>query len=215
MVRKTKEEAEATREAILVAASEVFVEKGVAQASLEEIARHAGVTRGAVYWHFKNKTDIFKALYDQLYTPFTEMILQDLERDHPQPLQQLATLCTSLLTDLAWNPQKRRVLTIFFLKCDYTGEMESVRQGQNDRKARSIELFSKYMHRARAKGHLPATANVHALTLALIAYITGLIFESLRNPEVFDLKAYAPLLIDYIFKGFAHPRDADGTLPSL
>ena len=51
-MRRTKEQAEQTRVAILEAAERLFLEKGVAQCSLEQIARAAGVTRGAVYWHF-------------------------------------------------------------------------------------------------------------------------------------------------------------------
>ena len=203
LARKTKQEAEATRAAILESAALVFVRKGVARASLEEVAKEAGVTRGAVYWHFKNKQDLFKALYDQLYTPFTEMILSDLEQDPPKPLEQLAKLCTQLFLDLAANPQKKRILTIFFLKCDYTGEMEEIRLCQNERKAQSIKLFSEYFRRAQAKGNIPADANAHVLTLALLSYCTGLTYEYLRNPEVFDLEQHAPLLIQYFFSGIA------------
>jgi len=201
LARKTKQAAKATREALLEAATKIFFNKGVARASLEEIAQEAGVTRGAVYWHFKNKPDVFKALYDQLYTPFSEMIRTDLEQEHPQPLEQLAQLCTELFLDLATNQRKKCILTIFFLKCDYSGEMEVVRQCQNERKAQSIEWFSEYFKRAQAKGHLPAGADAHALTLALLSYITGLTFEYLRQPEVFDLRRYAPQLIAYFFKG--------------
>ena len=62
-MRKTKEEAYQTRCNLLVAALSVFYERGVAQASLDEIAKAAGVTRGALYWHFKNKEDLFEALF--------------------------------------------------------------------------------------------------------------------------------------------------------
>ena len=54
MVRKTKEEAEQTRKDILNAARIVFHECGVSRSSLEKIAKAAGVTRGAIYWHFKD-----------------------------------------------------------------------------------------------------------------------------------------------------------------
>ena len=62
MARKTKEEADKTRRAILEASFEVFVQKGFARATLEDVARKAGVTRGAVYWHFRDKTALFSAL---------------------------------------------------------------------------------------------------------------------------------------------------------
>ncbi len=70
MARKTKAEAEATRESLLDAAESMFMEKGVARASLEEIARTAGVTRGgAVYWHFRNKQDILDAMLERVRAP--------------------------------------------------------------------------------------------------------------------------------------------------
>ncbi len=54
-MRKTKEEAQQTRSNLLNAALNVFYERGVSKVSLDEIAKTAGVTRGALYWHFKNK----------------------------------------------------------------------------------------------------------------------------------------------------------------
>lgn len=201
MPRRTKQEAEATREAILQAATQIFVEKGVSGAGLEEIAKAAGVTRGAVYWHFKNKIDIFKALYDKLYTPFAERVLEDLEHDHPQPLTQLEQLCTRISIDLAADTQKHLILTIFFLRCDYSGEMEEIRRCQLERKGKSVQMFSEYFKRARAKGHLNADADPHVLTLALVSYLTGLTYEHLRNPEVFDLARYAPQMFAHFFAG--------------
>ena len=56
-MRKTKEEAQQTRCNLLAAALTVFYHRGVAHTSLDEIAKAAGVTRGALYWHFKNKED--------------------------------------------------------------------------------------------------------------------------------------------------------------
>ena len=62
MVRRTKADAEATRDQLLDAAQTVFYEKGVAGASLAEVAKEAGLTRGAIYWHFGDKVDLFNAL---------------------------------------------------------------------------------------------------------------------------------------------------------
>ena len=66
MPRKTKEETELTRRKILDVALDVFAEKGYSRASLQEIADRAGYTRGAVYWHFKNKADLLEALADDV-----------------------------------------------------------------------------------------------------------------------------------------------------
>ncbi|MDR3299114.1 MAG: TetR family transcriptional regulator, partial [Candidatus Accumulibacter sp.] len=67
MVRKTREEALVTRNAILDAAETVFQEHGVSRTSLAEVAVAAGVTRGAVYWHFTNKADLFDAMVQRVF----------------------------------------------------------------------------------------------------------------------------------------------------
>ena len=65
MVRKTKEDAEQTRLAIMEAALQTFYEKGFSRTTFDEIARRIGLTKGAVYWHFKNKADIIAAIIKQ------------------------------------------------------------------------------------------------------------------------------------------------------
>src|SRR5690554_7754990 len=96
MARKTKAEAEATREAIMDCAEQVFMDKGVARASLEEIARAAGVTRGAVYWHFRNKQDILHAMLERVRAPLGEMI-DDRSEEHMSELQSRPHLVCRLL----------------------------------------------------------------------------------------------------------------------
>ena len=66
MARRTKQEAQATRSHILDTAELVFEQRGVSGTSLGEIAKAAGLTRGAIYWHFKDKADLFNACL--LYT---------------------------------------------------------------------------------------------------------------------------------------------------
>ncbi|MEY4592741.1 MAG: hypothetical protein RIR18_1636, partial [Pseudomonadota bacterium] len=72
MVRKTKEEAEKTRQQIIAAARNVFHEHGVSNASLSQVAVAAGVTRGAVYWHFEDKAALFYALHQETFQPLLE-----------------------------------------------------------------------------------------------------------------------------------------------
>src|SRR5690554_6807077 len=81
-MRRTKEEAENTRAAILTAAELLFFKKGVSHTSLEQIARHARVTRGAVYWHFKNKAHLFHEMLNQVRLP-TEQIAEHVSQCDP------------------------------------------------------------------------------------------------------------------------------------
>jgi len=69
MVRRSKEDALATRNSLLDAAERVFLAQGVAGTSLNDIALAAGTTRGAIYWHFKDKADLFNAMMERVVMP--------------------------------------------------------------------------------------------------------------------------------------------------
>lgn len=85
MARKTKEEAEKTQQALLEAAAELFTSQGVSTTTLNEIAKKAGVTRGAFYWHFEDKSDVIKALWESTALPKLMPIresLRSIRADH-------------------------------------------------------------------------------------------------------------------------------------
>jgi TetR/AcrR family acrAB operon transcriptional repressor len=69
VARRTKEEALATRNRLLDAAELLFQAQGVSQTTLQQIAQQAGATRGAIYWHFKDKADLFNAMMERVILP--------------------------------------------------------------------------------------------------------------------------------------------------
>ena len=70
-MRRTKSEAEQTHNSILDAALTLFDEQGYTQTTLSSVARQAGVTRGAIYWHFENKDEILIALAQAIASTIT------------------------------------------------------------------------------------------------------------------------------------------------
>ncbi len=70
-VSRRDEYSEATRRGLLDSAAEAFARKGYADASLDEIARAARLTKGAVYHHFGGKRNLFLAVYDEVHGEFT------------------------------------------------------------------------------------------------------------------------------------------------
>ena len=68
------EQSEATRNALLDAARSLFGERGFAAVSTEEIVRAAGVTRGALYHHFKDKLDLFTAVVERVEQEILERV---------------------------------------------------------------------------------------------------------------------------------------------
>ena len=82
-MRKTKAEAQKTRQQLLRAALDTFYLRGVGRASLHEIAQAAGVTRGALYWHFKNKEDLFDGLFGSIFEELSAKLAHDIETRAP------------------------------------------------------------------------------------------------------------------------------------
>ena len=76
-MRKTKIKALKTKEHLMLAALDTFYKKGIARTSLNEIAQAAGVTRGSLYWHFKNKEDLFDALFQRICDDIENCMHQD------------------------------------------------------------------------------------------------------------------------------------------
>lgn len=74
MVRRTKAEAEQTRHKLLDAAEQLFLQRGVSRTSLNDIATAAGTTRGAIYWHFQDKADLFNAMMERVTLPLEQAL---------------------------------------------------------------------------------------------------------------------------------------------
>ena len=202
-MRKTKEDALKTRENILNAATDLFSTKGVEATSLLEIANHADVTRGAIYWHFKNKCEIFEALHERMHQNFIQIVMEDLETDHPQPLKQMEAVCSRLLTSLDDDILKRQALTLFLMKCNYIGEFSDFVAKQKQCKTQAMMLLKQYLERAQKKGLLPADSDIDILMTSINCYLKGVLIIYLSDPDDFDIKDMAPKLMRLFFSKLA------------
>src|SRR4051794_1571206 len=119
MVRRSKEDALATRNSLLDAAEHVFLAQGVAGTSLNDIAVAAGTTRGAIYWHFKDKADLFNAMMDRVAMPLQgALTLVDAPPDE-DPLPSLKKGLRAALRQTVNDPQTRRVFEVATHKVEY------------------------------------------------------------------------------------------------
>ncbi len=124
MARRTKEDSLETRRAIIAAAREVFFANGVTRTSLEQIATAAGVTRGAIYWHFADKAELFYAMRDEVQIPLidrSDLALEagTLELD---PLQRVERFLAVILDQVTGDEATQKTFQILTFKCEYVGE---------------------------------------------------------------------------------------------
>ncbi|NIC39343.1 TetR family transcriptional regulator [Halomonas desiderata] len=195
MARKTKAEAAATREALLDAAEEVFLEKGVARTSLEQIARHAGMTRGAVYWHFKNKADLFQAMLNRVRMPFQELVE---EIGGPSladaPLEAIRLACVSGFARLE-RPRYRRVHAILIHHCEVFGDIDPLAM-QNEMAEESCGALRDYLESAARLGQLREDLSPELAARLLQSMLGGLFHDWLRNHEQFSILEQGNLLVE-------------------
>ncbi|MCZ4090808.1 TetR family transcriptional regulator [Sinorhizobium psoraleae] len=204
-MRRTKAEAEATRSRILNAAERMFFAKGVSNTTLEEVAKAAGVTRGAVYWHFANKTDLFLALYDAVPLPQEDMVAREVETEASDTLAIVESATGDWLDMLAKDEQRQRILAIM-LRCDYDNDMSAVlvRQKEiDDRHNATLELA---FARALERGQLQVSWTPASATRALRWMMMGLCTEWLLFGRRFDLVAEGREALRRLFASFRQPQ---------
>jgi TetR/AcrR family acrAB operon transcriptional repressor len=196
MVRRTKEEAQETRSQILEAAQKAFYERGVARTTLADIAALAGVTRGAIYWHFSNKADLVQAMLDSLHEPLEEMAKASESEDEVDPLGCMRKLLVNLFHQVALDPKTRRINEILFHKCEFTDEMCDMRRQRQTAALECNDRIGLALSNAVRKGQLPAGLDVIRATVCLHAFIDGILGQWLLIPEAYSLSQDAERLVD-------------------
>lgn len=201
MARRTREEAEQTRQALLDAALRVFSAKGVAHSSLADVAQEAGLTRGAIYWHFSNKTELFHAMHERVQLPF-EFLMEYLGQHQDQlSCCQLRQVCYDSLARVVHELHCRTVLEILLQKCEFTEEMEPVRERLVTLCEPLPRQLSYTFQVLAAQGLLRQGVEPEIAAHGLTLYLHGIVSGWLFNPEKFDLANHAPALINLLLDG--------------
>ncbi|WP_311945167.1 TetR family transcriptional regulator [Halomonas piscis] len=195
MARKTKAEAAATRETLLDAAEDMFIAHGVARTSLDQIARHAGMTRGAVYWHFKNKADLFHAMLQRVRLPFEDLVkeLDDTTLDQ-KPLEAVRLACLNGFAHLE-QPRYRRVHSILLHHCETFGDIDPLAM-QNEMSSETCGALLKYFNMAGKLGQLRPCLAPDVAAQIMQAMLAGLFHDWLRNHESYSIRREGARLID-------------------
>ncbi|HKB64096.1 MAG TPA: TetR family transcriptional regulator [Burkholderiales bacterium] len=174
-MRRTKQESERTRQDILAAARKVFARQGVTRTTFEEIAASAGVTRGAIYWHFADKTELFFAMREQVAVPMIDQIdLVLLRADGSDPLAGVERFLRGILGALESDPAARRTFQIMGFKCEYVGELERELGLQRLRCSELVSKLTQTYGRARRAGQLRAGLRPSMAALETCSFVIGL-----------------------------------------
>ena len=196
MARRTKDEAVETRNQILDAAERIFGERGVSRTSLTDIAEAADVTRGAIYWHFKDKADLFCEMVARVTMPMEQAPCQIDPAALGDPLAGVRAMLVGILERTSGDAQARRVFHIVFNKCEYVDEMQPVWQRFREMQTDCMARLERGLVAAIARGQLPADLDAHRTAVGLHALLNGLISKWVMDPDAMPMKNDAGGIID-------------------
>lgn len=192
-MKKSKEEAKVTRDSLLRCAVRLFIEKGYENTSLAAIAEAAGVTKGAIYWHFKDKSSILDSiieLYDQEAIDHVPRIMES----DISPLMKIKFLTYSYVP--VFNDRKK-LSNLFRLKSEISTHYR-IRNRQPFAKVFLDKLESLFTL-AKESGEVRKDADAHITALTVILIITGTYIKYDTNPDFFQKLGHISDIMDNYF----------------
>ncbi len=187
-MRRTKEDAALTREKLLDAALASFHDRGYITTTLDDIARQAGTTRGAIAWHFGSKAELLNALIRERYTRATTRMLE-LAAQGGTPLQVLRRVLIYWTAYLEEDPEFRAVQEITLhmpISPEFDEGMRERREG---------------IRRSIAAGEIRPEVNPEMVATTALGMMNGISMLWLLDPSAFSLKARAGEIVDLFLQG--------------
>lgn len=200
-MRRTKEDAQLTREKLLDTAEVVFSNKGVARTSLQDIAQAAGMTRGAIYWHFEDKAALFSAMMDRIVTPMEEGLKNLTAHPGKDPMHELREAMLLSLRLITHDERTRRVMGIAVRQAPFVGEMAGALERRLEVHLRCRDHIENAVRAAQAEGLARQGVLPRSVATSIMAIVTGLIDLWMLEPSLFPLVQAGQEALDVYFAG--------------
>ncbi|WP_105631284.1 acrEF/envCD operon transcriptional regulator [Cronobacter dublinensis] len=211
MARRTKQEALKTRQQLIDAAIFTFAERGVAHTTLADIARAAEVTRGAVYWHFTSKAELFNEIWQQ-QLPVRDIIRAQIPAQvWRDPLLLLRETFIAALQYIASTPRQRALLQILYRKCEFDESMIS-EADIRERIGFSRHYVGQLLRQGIAENKIAGSLDVDIMLTILHGCLSGILKNWLFQPDACDLFRLAPVLVDNMLRMLPRPENNDAAV---
>lgn len=199
-MRRTKAEAAVTRATLLKTALAVFSAKGYAATSLTDVAKAAKVTRGAIYWHFKSKADLYNTLTQELSARGASVVQQAIAEGGTlvEVLRRIFVRQCALIED---DKEARAVMELALFKTGLDPELQAGRKKQLEAGQAQLAGITAAMRQGMTEGVLRNDVDPADMARAFSAFENGVIQLWLVAPKSFSLKARAEAFADIFFDG--------------
>lgn len=198
---RRKADAERTREAILDAAETTFLAQGVSRTTLAHIAQAAGVTRGAIYWHFDDKAAVFDALLERVRLPLDGIVDDAVQRLGATPVECLRDIAQRSLAGICHDLPLQRAATIVLHRCEKLEEDHPqicmITRLSEHAEARVEQLFAQ----AELAGNLRADLSPASARRQFHGFLIGVCFDWLQDPQQYSLAEECDAIAETLMRG--------------
>ena len=182
-MRRTKEDAEQTRLKIIAAALELFSKKGYSNTTLAMIAEEAGFSRGPIYWHFKNKDELYQAVLGFSQEPL-EQLIEQCRGMKEQPLAAIEHFISEWFRLLLENRWHRQSFEILLNKTELTEQMADTIKRERKLTRDIVQLLQQLVE----AGNMSPAQSAESHALFLYSSLMGITHSWLFSPRLFRLK---------------------------
>jgi TetR/AcrR family transcriptional repressor of mexAB-oprM operon len=181
-MRRSKADAEITRCAILNAAADLFAKQGISRTRLDDIASAAGVTRGAIYWHFSDKESLIVAMIDRVNAP-TEAAMAALNTKESDTLS-LDTLKQVVVDAFSrtYHTPAAAQITRFVLRYSLSNETELLNAHIEHNRKVSFAHIKQFIEKAQNVGLVTPELPPECIANHIRSHIIGLFHHHLSSP---------------------------------
>ena len=198
---RRKADAERTREIILDAAETTFLAQGVSRTTLAHIAQAAGVTRGAIYWHFEDKAALFDALLERVRVPLDEIVDEVVARLGSAPADCLREIALRSLAAISHDLPLQRAATIVLHRCEKLEEEHPricmITRLSEHAEARVEQLFEQ----AEVAGTLRADLTPASARRQFHGFLIGVCFDWLQDTQQHSLADESSGIVETLMRG--------------
>ncbi|GAA0789547.1 TetR family transcriptional regulator [Marinobacterium sediminicola] len=204
MARRTPEEAAQTRQQLIETGLQLFSRQGIENTTLKQVAQAAGVTHGALYWHFRNRADLLLQIHHAYELPFEAQYLEQRQGAQQDALAALRQYVMGVLAEFARLPAAGAIYKIFYMAATPVADLAEVEPELSDNRTLWQDQLKFFLKQARKQKQLRKNSSPAALAFCLQAALSGLLQEWLKSEGRFDLQAEGQMLIDILLAGLPH-----------
>ncbi|WP_183073715.1 TetR family transcriptional regulator [Stenotrophomonas rhizophila] len=192
-----------TKDRILEAALDCFHEHGVPGTTLAMIGTRAGYTRGAIYWHFENKTQILQELVSREHVPFADRLRAVASTEQPNPTSALRAALLLSVKEVAEQPRLRSMVEVL-MRSDLSDESRALQSLQVRLLTEEREIVARVFERAASLGQLRKGVSPADVARTMMCCLSGLMYSAMLEPNVFDLERDGAQIFDAILSAYVH-----------